>query len=109
MSVQLLTFKTQQSIIGDVTEDGDFYKVKKPTQVFIQPSQEDPGRTMMGFAPYLEFCEEFFKLVLENGWQLSSYRNESLLHLDWWNLPQLHAPTDFLPRAKERSKAYYFN
>jgi hypothetical protein len=59
MSVQLLTFKTQQSIIGDVTEDGDFYKVKKPTQVFIQPSQEDPGRTMMGFAPYLEFCEEF--------------------------------------------------
>ena len=51
MSVQLLTFKTQQSIIGDVTEDGDFYKIKKPTQVYIQPSQEDPNRTMMGFAP----------------------------------------------------------
>lgn len=59
MSVQLLTFKSQQTIIGDVIEDGDFYKIKKPTQVFIQPSQEDPNRTMMGFAPYLEFCEEF--------------------------------------------------
>lgn len=59
MSVQLLTFKTQQTIIGDITEDGDFYKIKKPTQVYIQPSQEDPSRTMMGFAPYLEFCEEY--------------------------------------------------
>ena len=59
MSIQLLTFKSQQTIIGDVTEDGDFYKIKKPTQVYIQPSQEDPNRTMMGFAPYLEFCEEY--------------------------------------------------
>lgn len=59
MSVQLLTFKSQQTIIGDVVEDGDFYKIKKPTQVYIQPSQENPSRTMMGFAPYLEFCEEY--------------------------------------------------
>lgn len=58
MSAQLLTFKTNQTIIGDLdcTKEGKV-KIKKPVQVYMQPGED--GKTMMGFAPFLEFCEEF--------------------------------------------------
>ena len=56
MSVKLLTFKTNQTIIGDVEYVGGEYTVKQPVQVIVQPTKDGP---MMGFSPFLDFCEEF--------------------------------------------------
>ena len=57
MSIKLLTFKTNQTILGelDCTSDTEV-NMKKPVQVIMQPTKEGP---MMGFAPFLEYCEEF--------------------------------------------------
>ena len=57
MSIKLLTFKTNQTILGelDCTSDTEV-TMKKPVQVIMQPTKEGP---MMGFAPFLEYCEEF--------------------------------------------------
>ena len=57
MSIKLLTFKTNQTILGelDCTSDNEV-TMKKPVQVIMQPTKEGP---MMGFAPFLEYCEEF--------------------------------------------------
>ena len=58
--VKCFTFKTHQTIIGEVVEDniGEF-KLKNPMQVIAVPprSANDPGG--VGFAPYLAFVEEF--------------------------------------------------
>lgn len=57
MSVKLITFKTNHTIMGDVFEETTLsLKVKKPTQVIMQPSKDGP---MMGFAPFLQFAKEF--------------------------------------------------
>ena len=54
--LKLLTFKTNQTILGEVTETLNSWMVKQPVQVIVQPTKEGP---MMGFSPYLEFAEEF--------------------------------------------------
>jgi hypothetical protein len=56
-----ITFKTHQTIIGEVTEQGDDIVVKNPMQVIAVPPRaaNDPGG--VGFAPYLAFVEEFDK------------------------------------------------
>jgi hypothetical protein len=62
MNVKCLTFKTHQTIIADVSLDGDVVVlVKNPVQVISVPprSANDPGG--VGFAPYLAFVEEFDK------------------------------------------------
>jgi hypothetical protein len=64
MSVKLLTFKTNQTIMGDVEYVGGEYTVKQPVQVILQPTKDGP---MMGFSPFLDFCEEF-----KNGIKFSS-------------------------------------
>jgi hypothetical protein len=56
MTIKLITFKTAHTILGDVTELPEGYRVKEPVQVVMQPSKEGP---MMAFAPFLEFAEEF--------------------------------------------------
>ncbi len=56
MSLKLITFKTNQTIIGDVDHIGGEYVVKQPVQVIVQPTKDGP---MMGFSPFLDFCEEF--------------------------------------------------
>lgn len=56
MSLSLITFKTNQTIIGDAERVGDVYTVKQPVQVIVQPTKDGP---MMGFSPFLDFCEEF--------------------------------------------------
>jgi len=57
MKIQLITFKTNQTILGliDCTDD-DKVIIKKPVQVIMQPSKEGP---MIGFAPFLEYAQEF--------------------------------------------------
>jgi hypothetical protein len=34
----------------------DSFEIKKPVQVIVQPTKEGP---MMGFAPFLDYAEEF--------------------------------------------------
>ena len=56
MSLSLITFKTNQTIIGDVEHIGGEYIVTQPVQVVVQPTKDGP---MMAFSPFLDFCEEF--------------------------------------------------
>ena len=55
MTVKLLTFKTNHTIIGDIDQNGD-YIVKEPVQVVMQPGKDGMS---IGFAPFLHFCTEF--------------------------------------------------
>jgi hypothetical protein len=56
MSLKLITFKTNQTILGEVEYSGGVYTVKKPVQVIVQPTKDGP---MMGFSPFLDYCLEF--------------------------------------------------
>ena len=68
MTVKCITFKTHQTIITEVLDEGDIgVLVKNPVQVISVPprSANDPGG--VGFAPYLAFVEEFDKgITLKN-------------------------------------------
>lgn len=55
MAIKLLTFKTNHTIMADVTVDGD-YLLKQPVQVVMQPTQSGPS---LAFIPFVEYCEEF--------------------------------------------------
>jgi hypothetical protein len=57
MTVKLVTFKTNQTLIANVVETTTGYSLTEPVQVIVQPGKD--GTPMMGFAPFLEFCEEF--------------------------------------------------
>ena len=62
MNIKCITFKTHQTIIAEVLDEGDVgVLVKNPVQVISVPprSANDPGG--VGFAPYLAFVEEFDK------------------------------------------------
>jgi hypothetical protein len=56
MTIKLITFKTNQTLIGDLTPKGDNVIIKKPVQVIVQPTKDGPA---MGFIPFLEYSEEF--------------------------------------------------
>lgn len=56
MTVKLLTFKTNQTILADVTEQDTVVLAKQTVQVVVQPQN---GQPMMGFVPFLEFTQEF--------------------------------------------------
>ena len=57
MTLKLITFKTNQTLIGEiVSETTTHITLKQPVQVIVQPTKEGP---MMGFSPFLEFAEEF--------------------------------------------------
>jgi hypothetical protein len=58
--IKIITFKTNQSIIGDVSEQiMNKVKISKPVQLIVIPprSANDPGG--VGFAPFLQYAEEF--------------------------------------------------
>ena len=56
MTVKLVTFKTNQTILADVTEQVNKVLAKQTVQVVVQPQN---GQPMMGFVPFLEYTEEF--------------------------------------------------
>jgi hypothetical protein len=56
VSLKLITFKTNQTILGEVEYSGGEYTVKQPVQVIVQPTKDGP---MMGFSPFLDYCLEF--------------------------------------------------
>jgi hypothetical protein len=63
--IKCITFKTHQTIIAEVVDEGNVgVKVKNPMQVIAVPprSANDPGG--VGFAPYLAFTEEFDKGIV---------------------------------------------
>jgi len=67
MTIKLVTFKTNHTIMGEVTESSKetFITVKQPVQVVSVPprTSTDPGS--VAFSPFLEWAKEFrtgFKL-----------------------------------------------
>ena len=56
MTVKLITFKTTQTILGKVEDRSNELLIKEPVQVVVQPTKDGP---MMGFAPFLEYSQEF--------------------------------------------------
>jgi len=59
MTIKLVTFKTNHTIMGEVTELTDSISIKQPVQVVSVPprSANDPGS--VAFSPFLEYAEEF--------------------------------------------------
>ena len=57
MTVKLVTFKTTQTLIANVETTAAGYILKEPVQVIVQQGKD--GQPVMGFAPFLEFCDEF--------------------------------------------------
>ena len=59
MTIKLITFKTNHTIMGEITEQTDSIKVKHPVQVVSVPprSANDPGS--VAFSPFIEYAEEF--------------------------------------------------
>jgi len=55
--IKLLTFKTNQTIIGQIELKDGKYHVKKPVQLYSEMQKD--GTSNVGFAPFLEFAEEF--------------------------------------------------
>jgi hypothetical protein len=70
MTLKLVTFKTNQTVLGDVEQEyaGDLIVIKKPVQVATQVTKDGP---MLGFIPYLEYAQEF-----ETG--ITIYRSDIL-------------------------------
>lgn len=57
MTIKLITFKTNHTIIADVDCVSDTeITVKEPVQVIMQPTKDGP---MMAFSPFLEYCDQF--------------------------------------------------
>lgn len=57
MSIKLVTFKTNHTIMAEIDcVDEKTITLKEPVQVVVQPTKDGP---MMGFVPFLEYAEEF--------------------------------------------------
>ena len=56
MNEKLITFKTNHTLLGKTEESQNTITIKEPVQVIVQPTKDGP---MMGFAPFLEYAEEF--------------------------------------------------
>ena len=59
MSIKLLTLKTNHTIIAEITQDGDVYKVKQPVQVVSVPPKHQNDSGGIAFAPFCEYSQEF--------------------------------------------------
>ena len=77
MTIKCITFKSHQTIISEVLDEGDVgVLVKNPVQVISVPprSANDPGG--VGFAPYLAFVEEFDKGIDRKSTRLNSSHSQ---------------------------------
>ena len=65
MTIKCITFKTHQTIIGEIVDDGDIgIQIKNPVQVISVPPRSATDTGGVGFAPYLAFTEEFDKGII---------------------------------------------
>ena len=74
MSVQLVTLKTNHTLIGvvDCTVD-NFITIKEPLQVVIQPAKDSSSSVM--FVPFVEYAQEFktgFKISMNDVLMISN-------------------------------------
>lgn len=56
MTLKLITFKTNHTILAEAELKDNHVVLKQPVQVVMQPTKDGP---MMGFGPFIEYCEEF--------------------------------------------------
>jgi hypothetical protein len=59
MSIKLITLKTNHTIIADVIEDKEIFKLKEPVQVVNVPPRSTNDEGGIAFSPFLQYCEEF--------------------------------------------------
>ena len=65
MTIKCITFKTHQTIIGEIVDHGDLgIQIKNPVQVISVPPRSATDTGGVGFAPYLAFTEEFDKGII---------------------------------------------
>jgi len=57
--IKVVTFKTNHTIMGAVTETEHGVEVKKPVQVISVPPSHESPQGGIGFAPFLEFTDEW--------------------------------------------------
>ena len=57
MTIQLVTLKTNHTLIGDTDYDGNTITIKEPLQVVIQPGKDSTSSVM--FVPFVEYAKEF--------------------------------------------------
>jgi hypothetical protein len=67
MAIKLITFKTNHTIMGEVTEVADKVFVKKPVQVVTVPPRSAQDQGSIAFSPFIEYAEEFAQ---GNGFEL---------------------------------------
>jgi hypothetical protein len=56
MTIKLVTFKTNHTIMGNIEHHNNDINIKEPVQVIMQPTKDGP---VMAFAPFLDYCNEF--------------------------------------------------
>lgn len=61
MAIKCLTFKTNQTILGDITDHGDTVTVVEPVQVISVPQRAANEAPQLAFSPFLDYTEEFRK------------------------------------------------
>lgn len=59
MPIKCLTFKTNQTIMGDITDNGETITVVEPVQVISVPQRSANEAPSLAFSPFLEYTEEF--------------------------------------------------
>jgi len=63
MTIQLITFKTNHTMMAETEQIGDKLKIKQPVQVVMQPTKDGP---MVSYIPFLEYAQEF-----KSGFEIS--------------------------------------
>lgn len=56
MSLRLITFKTNHTIMGEIIDTEDSIIIKQPVQIVVQPSNDGPT---VVFVPFISFSEEY--------------------------------------------------
>lgn len=59
MAIKLITLKTNHTLIADVSEDKEIFKLKEPAQVVAVPPKSATDEGGIAFSPFLHYCEEF--------------------------------------------------
>ena len=73
MTIQLVTLKTNHTLIGDTDYDGNTITIKEPLQVVIQPGKDSTSSVM--FVPFVEYAQEFktgFKISMSDVLMISN-------------------------------------
>ena len=73
MTIQLVTLKTNHTLIGDTDCDGNTVTIKEPLQVVIQPGKDGTSGVM--FVPFVEYAQEFktgFEISMDDVLMMST-------------------------------------